>query len=166
MDSHFNLHAHKKVPQSRTFLFTINLDPTNPTNVYYLIDYGDNSQINMPTYMPSPTAQISYTYQTSGLFSVNITTFNKVSSFTTILTVIITIYSHIISVLLITYLNLSITYTKVEIDSNFIGFNCLPYWRQYPTNMSPDMPYSATNGSYYVKQEYDVRFYCTWLRLG
>lgn len=68
-------------------MFSINLTPINPTNVFYLIDFGDGSPVNLPTYMSTSPAQISYTYANSGIFNVNITAFNKVSSFTQILTV-------------------------------------------------------------------------------
>ena len=55
---------------------------------------------------------------------------------------------------------------QVEIDSDFTGFNCVPYWRLYPTDNSPDITYNQTNQTYYVKKEYDIRWYCTWTRLG
>lgn len=68
-------------------MFTINLTPSNPTNVFYVIDFGDGSPIKMPTYMSSSSAQTSYTYAGSGIYSVNVTAFNKVSVFTQILSV-------------------------------------------------------------------------------
>lgn len=75
-----------KVPSSRTFLFTINVG-ASPTNVFYIIDFGDGSPISLPTYMPTTSAQVSYTYGGSGIYSVNITAFNRISSFTRILNV-------------------------------------------------------------------------------
>jgi hypothetical protein len=42
--------------------------------------------------MASSTKQISYTYATSGLFNVNITLFNKVSSFSQAIQVIYNCY--------------------------------------------------------------------------
>lgn len=55
---------------------------------------------------------------------------------------------------------------KVQLYSDFSGFTCAPYWRQFPSDTCTDYPYSITNGTYYVKSEYDIRFFCTWVRTG
>ena len=70
-----------KVAATRTFQFTLNYFPSTATNVYYLIDFGDKSPIYLPAFASSQTTQVSYAYARSGLFTVNITMFNKVSAF-------------------------------------------------------------------------------------
>jgi len=68
-------------------VFTIGVTPANPTNVYYVINFGDGSPVNLPVYYSSNPTQVSYTYQSCGIYSVNVTVFNKVSSFSQILPV-------------------------------------------------------------------------------
>ena len=55
---------------------------------------------------------------------------------------------------------------KVELSSPFIGFDCAPYWRLIPIDGTLESPYAINNGLYIVKQEYDVRFFCTWSQKG
>lgn len=74
------------MPSSRTFTFTINVG-TAPTNTFYLIDFNDGSPVSLPTYMPTTSSQVSYTYAGSGIYNVNVTTFNKISSMSRIVTV-------------------------------------------------------------------------------
>ena len=53
------------------------IDPTEP---YYMIDYGDGTSVSLPIAMLSNSIIFNYTYATSGYFNIKITVFNKVSS--------------------------------------------------------------------------------------
>ena len=63
-------------------------------------------------------------------------------------------------------MRLNIYKIKVELLSPFTGFDCAPYWRLIPVDGTSEAPYSINNGFYIVKQEYDVRFFCTWSQKG
>ena len=49
------------------------------TNPYYTIDFGDGTPIALPELLTGLTKTITYTYDTSGVFNVTISVFNKVS---------------------------------------------------------------------------------------
>jgi hypothetical protein len=52
-----------------------------PTNPYYTVDFGDNSPVYKGIYINSfPTFTITHAFKRSGIYSVNITLFNKVSN--------------------------------------------------------------------------------------
>lgn len=68
---------------SRTFTFTI--QQSDPS-AKYLIDYGDNSNIDFPRLLNQSVA-LTHTYPSSGIFMANVTVFNSVSSNIIILTV-------------------------------------------------------------------------------
>lgn len=63
----------------RTFTFQVTVVPTNPTNAYYIIDYGDGTPQNLPMSLNKSAFQFNYTYSSSGIFNVNVTVFNKIS---------------------------------------------------------------------------------------
>ena len=58
-------------------------------------------------------------------------------------------------------------YHQIDIESDFYGFTCNPYWREYNYDGTLEQAYTAdSNGIYVVKQEKDLRFHCTWTRIG
>jgi hypothetical protein len=66
----------------------VTLDAPAPTNAYYNIDFGDGSPFQNGIAINSfPTFLITHSYQTSGIFKVNITCFNKVSFINELFTV-------------------------------------------------------------------------------
>lgn len=124
-------------PATRTFTFTI--PSVNDASAMYLIDYGDNSVIDFPKYLGSGVT-ISHTYQSSGVFKLNVSVYNPFSVVTKI--------------------------QVLEIAADFAGFDCVPYWRPFEAPNTIEYEYKLLNGYYYVKDESNIRFYCTWLRLG
>ncbi len=49
------------------------------TSPYYTIDFGDGTPITLPELLTGLTKTITYTYDTSGVFNVVVSVFNKVS---------------------------------------------------------------------------------------
>jgi PKD repeat protein len=49
------------------------------TNPYFSIEFGDGSA-PLPQLIVGSTAQVSYTYQTSGAYNAIVTVYNRVSS--------------------------------------------------------------------------------------
>lgn len=67
---------------SRTFQFDIVITTPNPTEPFYVIDYGDNSPIQLPALMSSSSLSLSHTYATSGIYVVSIQLYNKLTNLT------------------------------------------------------------------------------------
>ncbi|CAF0863211.1 unnamed protein product [Brachionus calyciflorus] len=124
-------------PDSRTFTFTL-IMPNNDPSANYIIDFGDNSIIDFPKPIGLGVTE-SHVYSSSGIYNVNVTVFNPVSTLS--------------------------QFRIVEIFSNFIGFKCTPFWRPFESPNTVEYEYKLTGDSYIIKNDYDLRLQCTWLRL-
>ena len=58
-----------------------------PVNTLYTIDYGDKTDLMLPEIAGAIEVSVPYTYKTSGVFNVNVTAVNKVSSMSQIVQV-------------------------------------------------------------------------------
>jgi PKD repeat protein len=65
------------------------------TNPYYIIDFGDGNPVETPTYIDSLPATITHTYTSPGLYIVNTTVFNKISSVSKLILVQLDTYNFI-----------------------------------------------------------------------
>ncbi len=119
------------------------LTSANPTEPMVVVDFGDGTPINLPIFINTIklTADLTHTYEKSGIYKVNITVFNAVSS--------------------------KIQEITVNLESDFNDFSCVPYWRSNPDDSTLESAYSLDlNGFYQVRSENDIRFHCTWTRKG
>ncbi len=72
-------------------MFTIDL-LNSPTNPYYIIDYNDSSKIDLPAPVINgdsnrTSLELNHTFIDFGIFNVNVTVFNNVSSITKLIKV-------------------------------------------------------------------------------
>ena len=42
----------------------------------------------------------------------------------------------------------------------------MPHWREFASDGTYEQAYAQTNNTYIVRKEYDLRFHCTWKRIG
>ena len=109
-----------------------------PTLPYIIIDFGDSSPIQNPTLLSQGKNQLDHLFDYSGIYKVNITVFNKVSSF-----------------------NKQIT---VKILNRILDFKCLLKWRLFDIDDIEEYQYSVNpqTNKYTVSSSYDLRFHCSW----
>ncbi|RNA30190.1 polycystin-1-like isoform X2 [Brachionus plicatilis] len=121
--------------RSRTIGLTIEA-LGSPTNPYVLVDFGDGNAPENEKYL-SGSLDLSYEYQTIGLYTINITIFNKISS--------------------------KSFFKSVKILSDIAAFDCVPKWRLVPVDGTEETTYaSISNGVYSFDKERDLRLHCSW----
>jgi PKD repeat protein len=128
---------------ARTVVFRVQVTSTNPTEPKVIVDYGDGTPIDLPTFIDTNTliADLTHTYEKSGIYNVKITVFNAVSKQERTIV--------------------------VNLESDFNDFSCVPYWRPNPDDSTQEFAYNLdVNGFYQVRFENDIRFGCTWTRKG
>lgn len=54
----------------------------------------------------------------------------------------------------------------MEIAANFVGLNCRLFWRPFDSDGTIEFEYKKTENEFLIKKDFDLRFKCTWLRLG
>jgi hypothetical protein len=68
---------------SKTRLFTWQcILVGSPTNIFYMIDYGDGTPVLTGTYMPNNTFNITHLYKNQGIYNVDIIIYNKIGNLT------------------------------------------------------------------------------------
>lgn len=54
----------------------------------------------------------------------------------------------------------------MQIAADFAGLNCQLFWRPFDSDGTIEYQYTFSGDQYIVKKDFDLRFKCTWLRLG
>ncbi|RNA09696.1 hypothetical protein BpHYR1_050213 [Brachionus plicatilis] len=115
--------------------FFIELD-SNVTDPFFLVNFDDDSEINFEQEIINGSSSFNHFFKLSGIYKVNVTLFNKVSS-----------HSKII---------------QIEILEDFSNFDCIPTWRLFPFSFSDDYNITKIGEFYLARKEYDIRFKCRW----